>query len=76
MPSKVDIVTGDDVFRAQVRSGDWPQDTCEACQRTKRCCRSYSHHHGDCCTHCGNDERNPRTWGWRGKKMGKDGWVD
>ena len=54
-------------FSEQVASGEWPQDTCDSCARLGCCCQRYHHHHGDSCLHCGNDERNPRTWGYRGK---------
>lgn len=35
----------------------WPVHSCTACGRRGGCCQSHHHHVGDCCTHCGNDER-------------------
>lgn len=39
-------------------SGDWASKACHqpAC-KAGGCCLRYSHHVGDCCLHCGNDER-------------------
>jgi hypothetical protein len=39
------------------RTGAWPSNTCEACKRVGGCCQHHHHHIGDCCLHCGNDER-------------------
>lgn len=55
----------DEVFAACIRTGLWPAKTCPECQRrgyngpagSAACCRSYGHHRGDNCIHCGNDER-------------------
>ena len=58
----------DATFSAQVKSGDWPQDTCKICKRRHGgCCQSHHHHVGDCCNHCGNDERHGNAWLFRGK---------
>ena len=48
----------DTIFRAQVQLDQWPSDRCETCQKRPGCCERYSHHVGDCCLHCGNDERS------------------
>lgn len=49
-------------FRELQRSGEWPSKTCPECQaRHGGCCKSYNHHIGDNCLHCGNDERHIRT---------------
>jgi hypothetical protein len=89
-------------FAEQVRSGVWPQDTCEKCVQTYcacptcghcdwslskentpcskcgdtlklhttiHCCVSYGHHHLSICLHCGDDERNPRKWLFRGRGL-------
>lgn len=45
------------IFEAQTESGDWPFQNCDKCGRVKACCQRHGHHLGDCCTHCGNDER-------------------
>ena len=54
-------------YARRLRDNDWPSDTCDACKRKQGCCESFTHHNGDCCNHCGNDERNPRKWLFRGK---------
>jgi len=64
-------MTKDTLFAEQVKSGKWPQDSCPNCQRVRGCCKRYGHHHLDCCTHCGNDERDPRRWDFRGNGDGK-----
>ena len=57
----------DVTYAAQVESGVWPQDSCQACQNIGFCCKRVWHHHLDCCLHCGNDERDELTWGYRGE---------
>jgi hypothetical protein len=55
----------DRLYWAREQLGLWPSDTCKACaRRGGGCCQSHHHHVGDCCTHCGNDERSddPRRW--------------
>lgn len=47
----------DTEFAANKARGVWPCETCDKCKRLGGCCLSYGHHVGDCCTHCGNDER-------------------
>lgn len=55
----------DAIYAAQVKLNQWPQDRCGCASRG--CCQRFNHHHGECCLHCGNDERNPREWRHRGK---------
>lgn len=43
-------------FARLLRSGEFPCKSCADCYRGA-CCKRYWHHIGDCCTHCGNDER-------------------
>ena len=59
-------------YKALMESGAWPADTCPNCIRrgvpnigAAGCCKSYSHHIGSVCLHCGNDERG-RDWKFRG----------
>lgn len=54
----------DRLFLAREQLDTWPSRTCEACKRVHGCCQSHHHHVGDCCTHCGNDERSsdPHQW--------------
>jgi len=59
------VAAKDAQFRRNRESGQWPQDTCERCAAGGKCCQSAHHHLYDCCTHCGNDERNPRKVGYR-----------
>lgn len=55
----------DRVFAQRQRDAAWPAQTCADCRRrgyqgpagTSACCTSFGHHLGDCCVHCGNDER-------------------
>lgn len=59
-------------FHANLQSGVWPMDTCDKCSRHPAvgcagCCKSFAHHVGDFCIHCGNDERRG-GWTFRGKK--------
>jgi len=54
-------------FNASVASDRWPEDNCRKCQDGSRCCQTFGHHHLDFCTHCGNDERDPRVWKYRGR---------
>lgn len=44
-------------FEALKATGEWPYKTCEACHGRAGCCHHIWHHRGDCCLHCGNDER-------------------
>lgn len=37
--------------------GEWPCWNCVKCKQERACCQRDWHHRGDCCTHCGNDER-------------------
>ena len=45
----------DRVFELQKASGRFPAETCPKCEHS--CCERAWHHVGDCCLHCGNDER-------------------
>lgn len=47
----------DVAFDTIAASEQWPSGECEYCSRRGVCCRSHNHHVGDCCLHCGNDER-------------------
>ena len=57
----------DRAFTAQKASGTFPAVTCKECrgEDLKRevygCCQRDWHHVGDCCLHCGNDERGPNA---------------
>ena len=57
----------DTLFHWREKTGQWPAFQCPKCQRrgferigSAACCKSYNHHLGECCLHCGNDERDPR----------------
>ena len=39
------------------KSGEWPCKSCRKCVAQGACCSRDWHHIGDCCLHCGNDER-------------------
>lgn len=54
----------DRLFAQRKASGEWPALTCESCQRGRGCCQRHHHHVGDCCTHCGNDERGDSKY-WK-----------
>lgn len=54
-------------FNACLATDRWPEDGCKACQDGGQCCQTFGHHHLDFCTHCGNDERDPRVWKYRGR---------
>jgi len=54
-------------FNACLAKDRWPEDSCKACQDGSQCCQTFGHHHLDFCTHCGNDERDPRVWKYRGR---------
>ena len=56
----------DNKFALSLQTGIWPQDTCPKCGHGSGCCQSFGHHHLDMCCHCGNDERDPRVWSYRG----------
>lgn len=56
----------DATYAAQLAANSWPSDTCKFCKRAKACCARCSHHVGDMCLHCGNDER-ARPFTFRGK---------
>lgn len=56
-------------FAEQVKSGSWPSDTCDECMSVGHCHLNYGHHLYDCCTHCGNDERNIRHMSYRGNSV-------
>lgn len=45
------------LFAQRKLAKSWPVDSCTACGRRGGCCQAHHHHVGDCCTHCGNDER-------------------
>jgi len=47
----------DRLFAERQASGEWPIKTCEDC-KSGACCMRTWHHVGDCCVHCGLDERN------------------
>ena len=54
----------DRLFQERMQTGSWPAAHCPECLRrgyerigSAACCASYAHHVGDCCVHCGNDER-------------------
>ena len=53
-----DWAAKDQLFDQRQQSGQWPSDTCESCQARGGCCQYAYHHRGDCCVHCGNDERD------------------
>ena len=60
----------DRLFQERKKSGAWPAKRCPECQGrgyervgSAACCVSYAHHVGDCCTHCGNDERGRSAFG-------------
>jgi hypothetical protein len=61
----------DALFASQVASGIWPADTCPNCTAVGHCHLDFGHHLYDCCTHCGNDERNIRLHSYRGGSTGK-----
>lgn len=44
-------------FANRKKARKWPASECERCDRTFGCCISFTHHVGDFCLHCGNDER-------------------
>lgn len=46
----------DALFAERLAAGVWPADDCKGC-KGGACCQRHHHHIGDCCTHCGNDER-------------------
>jgi len=48
----------DRLFAERRKAGAWPADECKSCISSGGCCVRYGHHMGDCCVHCGNDERN------------------
>lgn len=48
----------DQLFEETKQTGAWPAKTCVKCKNG--CCMRTWHHVGDCCLHCGNDER-PNT---------------
>lgn len=45
----------DQVFAELQKTGEWPSRTCPKCKHG--CCKRTWHHIGECCLHCGNDER-------------------
>jgi hypothetical protein len=45
----------DRVFNMQKATGHFPAESCPKC--VSGCCHRDWHHVGDCCLHCGNDER-------------------
>ena len=49
-------IAKDKLFEIRKANGKFPSDTCEGC-RSSICCNRHWHHVGDCCIHCGNDER-------------------
>ena len=55
------------IFEECQKAGTWPSDYCSECEgeRGGACCKRYWHHHLHCCTHCGDDERNPKEWRFR-----------
>lgn len=62
------------IFQERKQNGSWPADQCPECQRrgygrigSAAYCVSYAHHVGDCCLHCGNEERGSRVSGRVGK---------
>ncbi len=55
------------LFQWRKATGNWSAHRCPQCQRrgyenigSPACCKSHCHHVGECCLHCGNDERDPR----------------
>ena len=50
----------DRLMRERKASGKWPAFECDSCRRVLSCCQRHHHHVGECCTHCGNDERHLR----------------
>lgn len=55
------------LFQWRKATGNWSAHRCPQCQRrgyenigSSACCKSHFHHVGECCLHCGNDERDPR----------------
>lgn len=44
-------------FAVSKAVGVWAADSCPSCNSRGGCCNHYNHHLGDCCLHCGNDER-------------------
>ena len=60
-------VEQDTEYAANMETGKWPSDDCADCKKQEACCKRDWHHHGSCCTHCGNDERDPSKWKFRGK---------
>lgn len=51
-----------DEYARIARTGRWPIFDCADCRHRSSqvpvCCKRDWHHVGDCCTHCGNDERS------------------
>ena len=48
----------DQRYAERKTTGKWPARICKVCQhKPGGCCQRNYHHVGDCCTHCGNDER-------------------
>ena len=47
----------DTIFARRAELCRWPMANCNACEKRGGCGVSYNHHVGDCCLHCGNDER-------------------
>lgn len=45
----------DRIFELTKASGKFPAAACHEC--VSGCCKRAWHHVGDCCLHCGNDER-------------------
>jgi hypothetical protein len=57
-PTITDWAEKDRIFEERRRSGRWPGQTCANCERRGgACCNRDWHHSGDCCLHCGMDER-------------------
>ena len=54
-------------FNACLAADRWPEDDCRKCQDGSQCCQTFAHHHLEFCTHCGDDERDPRVWKYRGR---------
>lgn len=50
----------DRLFDLTKQTGRWPALLCRKCQTRGGCCKYAYHHVGDCCIHCGNDERKLR----------------
>jgi hypothetical protein len=65
-------------YAATMRAGGvFPDASCKACDsRSGRCCQHHWHHIGDCCLHCGMDERTP-TYAEAEKRgaLGSDGQI-